>query len=53
VADLIDLEVLSLGANTGDNPPDPETGEVLAGLVGTIPSGLSNLQKLVELDLQV
>jgi hypothetical protein len=53
VADLIDLEVLSLGANSGDNPPDPETGEVMAGLVGTIPSGLSNLQKLVELDLQV
>jgi hypothetical protein len=53
VGELRDLSVLSLGANSGENPPDPKAGEAQSGLVGTIPPGLSNLDKLVELDLQV
>jgi hypothetical protein len=53
LSDLIHLEVLGLGANSGDNPPDPRTGEVVTGLTGTIPAGFSKLTKLVELNLQV
>jgi len=53
VGDLVQLEVFSLGANSGLNAADEETGEELAGIIGTIPRGLGRLTNLVELDLQV
>jgi hypothetical protein len=53
VGGLVGLEVLELGANSGVNPPDPVTGEELAGIVGTVPQGVAQLTKLVELNLQV
>ncbi|KIZ04553.1 hypothetical protein MNEG_3403 [Monoraphidium neglectum] len=52
VGGLVGLEVLELGANSGVNPPDPVTGEELAGIVGTVPQGVAQLTKLVELNLQ-
>jgi hypothetical protein len=49
IGDLTDLEVLTLGANGGVNE---EKGADSSGFMGTLPEGLSSLNKLVELDLQ-